>query len=89
MIDHKDRSALEILGSPDDLKFRSCLTAVEAVEAAVVVAGVKAAAGVEAFGSTAAAAAAWRARDVQWAGGAFRRRHLRISIRRRRQADRL
>ena len=26
MIDHKDRSALEILGSPDDLKFRSCLT---------------------------------------------------------------
>jgi uncharacterized protein (DUF1810 family) len=26
MIVHKDRSALEILGSPDDLKFRSCLT---------------------------------------------------------------
>jgi uncharacterized protein (DUF1810 family) len=26
MIGHKDRSALEILGSPDDLKFRSCLT---------------------------------------------------------------
>ena len=25
MIGHKDRSALEILGSPDDLKFRSCL----------------------------------------------------------------
>jgi uncharacterized protein (DUF1810 family) len=23
---HKHRSALEILGSPDDLKFRSCLT---------------------------------------------------------------
>jgi uncharacterized protein (DUF1810 family) len=26
MIGHKDRSALEILGSPDDLKFRACLT---------------------------------------------------------------
>jgi len=26
MVGHKDRSALEILGSPDDLKFRSCLT---------------------------------------------------------------
>lgn len=26
MIDHKRKSALEILGSPDDLKFRSCLT---------------------------------------------------------------
>jgi uncharacterized protein (DUF1810 family) len=26
MIVHKDRSALEILGSPDDLKFRSCVT---------------------------------------------------------------
>jgi uncharacterized protein (DUF1810 family) len=26
MMDHKDKSALEILGSPDDLKFRSCLT---------------------------------------------------------------
>jgi uncharacterized protein (DUF1810 family) len=26
MIGHKDRSAPEILGSPDDLKFRSCLT---------------------------------------------------------------
>jgi uncharacterized protein (DUF1810 family) len=26
MIDHKEKSALEILGSPDDLKFRSCLT---------------------------------------------------------------
>jgi uncharacterized protein (DUF1810 family) len=26
MIVHKDRSVLEILGSPDDLKFRSCLT---------------------------------------------------------------
>jgi uncharacterized protein (DUF1810 family) len=26
MIDHKNRSALEILGSPDDLKFWSCLT---------------------------------------------------------------
>ena len=26
MIVHKDRSALEILGSPDDLKFRSCIT---------------------------------------------------------------
>ena len=26
MIKHKDKSALEILGSPDDLKFRSCLT---------------------------------------------------------------
>jgi len=23
---HKSKSALEILGSPDDLKFRSCLT---------------------------------------------------------------
>jgi uncharacterized protein (DUF1810 family) len=26
MIDQKAESALEILGSPDDLKFRSCLT---------------------------------------------------------------
>ena len=26
MISHKDKSALEILGSPDDFKFRSCLT---------------------------------------------------------------
>jgi uncharacterized protein (DUF1810 family) len=26
MIDHKGRSAVEILGSPDHLKFRSCLT---------------------------------------------------------------
>ena len=26
MIKHKGKSALEILGSPDDLKFRSCLT---------------------------------------------------------------
>jgi uncharacterized protein (DUF1810 family) len=26
MIGHKGKSALEILGSPDDLKFRSCLT---------------------------------------------------------------
>ena len=26
MVDHKDKSALKILGSPDDLKFRSCLT---------------------------------------------------------------
>jgi len=26
MMDHKGKSALEILGSPDDLKFRSCLT---------------------------------------------------------------
>ncbi len=26
MIDHKAKSALEILGSPDDLKFRSCVT---------------------------------------------------------------
>jgi uncharacterized protein (DUF1810 family) len=26
MIDQKGRSAFEILGSPDDLKFRSCLT---------------------------------------------------------------
>jgi uncharacterized protein (DUF1810 family) len=26
MIDQKTKSALEILGSPDDLKFRSCLT---------------------------------------------------------------
>ena len=26
MLSHKDKSALEILGSPDDLKFRSCLT---------------------------------------------------------------
>jgi uncharacterized protein (DUF1810 family) len=26
MVRHKDKSALEILGSPDDFKFRSCLT---------------------------------------------------------------
>ena len=26
MANHKDRSALEIFGSPDDFKFRSCLT---------------------------------------------------------------
>jgi uncharacterized protein (DUF1810 family) len=26
MMDHKTKSAFEILGSPDDLKFRSCLT---------------------------------------------------------------
>jgi len=26
MMDHKRKSAFEILGSPDDLKFRSCLT---------------------------------------------------------------
>jgi len=26
MIGHKGKSAWEILGSPDDLKFRSCLT---------------------------------------------------------------
>jgi len=26
MMSHKNKSALEILGSPDDLKFRSCLT---------------------------------------------------------------
>jgi uncharacterized protein (DUF1810 family) len=26
MLDHKEKSAFEILGSPDDLKFRSCLT---------------------------------------------------------------
>ena len=26
MLRHKDKSALEILGSPDDLKFCSCLT---------------------------------------------------------------
>ncbi len=26
MISHKDKSAHDILGSPDDLKFRSCLT---------------------------------------------------------------
>ena len=26
MIKHKNKSAFEILGSPDDLKFRSCLT---------------------------------------------------------------
>jgi uncharacterized protein (DUF1810 family) len=26
MMTHKSKSALEILGSPDDLKFRSCLT---------------------------------------------------------------
>ncbi len=26
MMSHKGKSALEILGSPDDLKFRSCLT---------------------------------------------------------------
>ncbi len=26
MLDHKGKPAFEILGSPDDLKFRSCLT---------------------------------------------------------------
>ena len=26
MVSHKGKSALDILGSPDDLKFRSCLT---------------------------------------------------------------
>jgi uncharacterized protein (DUF1810 family) len=26
MLRHKEKSALEILGAPDDLKFRSCLT---------------------------------------------------------------
>jgi uncharacterized protein (DUF1810 family) len=26
MIDQKDKSAFDVLGSPDDLKFRSCLT---------------------------------------------------------------
>jgi uncharacterized protein (DUF1810 family) len=26
MVRHKDKSALEILGTPDDFKFRSCLT---------------------------------------------------------------
>ena len=26
MLDHREKSAFEILGSPDDLKFRSCLT---------------------------------------------------------------
>ena len=26
LVGHEDKSALEILGSPDDLKFRSCLT---------------------------------------------------------------
>jgi len=26
MLRHRDKSALEILGSPDDMKFRSCLT---------------------------------------------------------------
>jgi uncharacterized protein (DUF1810 family) len=26
MIGHKGKTALEIVGSPDDLKFRSCLT---------------------------------------------------------------
>ena len=26
MLRHKDKSALKILGSPDDFKFRSCLT---------------------------------------------------------------
>jgi uncharacterized protein (DUF1810 family) len=26
MMGHKGKSALDILGSPDDLKFRSCLT---------------------------------------------------------------
>jgi uncharacterized protein (DUF1810 family) len=26
MVSHKGKSALEILGSPDDFKFRSCLT---------------------------------------------------------------
>ncbi len=26
LVRHEDKSALEILGSPDDLKFRSCLT---------------------------------------------------------------
>ena len=36
-----------------------------AVEAAEVAAGVEAAAGVEVFGSTGAAAAAWRVQDAQ------------------------
>jgi uncharacterized protein (DUF1810 family) len=26
MLCHKDKTALQILGSPDDLKFRSCMT---------------------------------------------------------------
>ncbi len=26
MVGHKDKSAFEVFGSPDDLKFRSCLT---------------------------------------------------------------
>ena len=30
MLGHKNRSAMEILGSPDDLKFRSCLTLFQA-----------------------------------------------------------
>ena len=31
MLEHEDKSARDILGSPDDLKFRSCLTLFEAV----------------------------------------------------------
>ncbi|MGB8315821.1 MAG: DUF1810 domain-containing protein [Aestuariivirga sp.] len=31
MLSHKDKSALDILGSPDDLKFHSCLTLFHAV----------------------------------------------------------
>ncbi|MDF2114919.1 DUF1810 domain-containing protein [Roseiarcaceae bacterium H3SJ34-1] len=30
MLSHKDKTALRILGSPDDLKFRSCLTLFQA-----------------------------------------------------------
>ncbi|WP_420404549.1 DUF1810 domain-containing protein [Nisaea sp.] len=30
MLDHEEKTAREILGSPDDLKFRSCLTLFEA-----------------------------------------------------------
>jgi hypothetical protein len=74
-------AAVAVVAGAEAVEAVEVAAAVEAVQAAVVVAGVEAAAGVEAFGST---VAAWRVRDVQWAGGAFRRRHLRISIRRRR-----
>jgi hypothetical protein len=76
-----DAAVAVVVAGAEAVEAVEVAAAVEAVQAAVVVAGVEAAAGVEAFGST---VAAWRVRDVQWAGGAFRRRHLRISIRRRR-----
>jgi uncharacterized protein (DUF1810 family) len=35
MLEQKTKSALQILGSPDDLKFRSCLTASEKGDRAI------------------------------------------------------